>query len=88
MTSPHRRQPRPVRAIELRATFSADRNALRKASELESTLVVKGSRGEFLIRGDEPAAVVREARRIVEIIKRASEGSKDFKQPETTLGSD
>jgi glycerol-3-phosphate cytidylyltransferase-like family protein len=68
-----------VRAIELRATFTGERNALRKASELESTLVVRGSRGEFLIRVEEPEAVVKEARRIVEIIRRASEASKDFK---------
>ncbi len=79
MTSSHPKQPKPLRGIELRATFSADGNTLRQISELATTLVIKGNRGEFLIRGDEPALVVKEARRIIEIIKRASANSRDFK---------
>lgn len=79
MTSRRQRQPSPVRAIELKATFSAARDTLRKISETEPKLIVRGNRADFLIRGTDPIEIIKEARRITEIVRRATQASKDFK---------
>ncbi len=86
MTSSRRSQDRPIKSVELRITFRADRATLaRLRSVLQSAVMSRGTL-EFKIIGEHPAEVEEKAKAVLETLrsvvrdKKPRHPPKDFKK--------
>ncbi len=73
MTSPRRRQDRPIESVELRITFRANGDASRKIREAIPHARVKGGVCEVRIQAEQPSEVAEKAREVLDRV-RAIEG--------------
>jgi len=69
MNSPRRKHDRPIESVELKITFSGDRETNDRIKELIPTAVVRGRVCEVRIQGERPGDVAEKARAILEKIR-------------------
>ncbi len=71
MTSPRRRQDRPIRSVALKIVFRAGKDARAKIRQVEPSAKFRQGSCEVRIDGDHPAEVAEKARAILETIRTA-----------------
>ena len=69
MTSPRRRQDRPIESVALKITFRADRETTRRIKELVPSAVLRKGSCEVSIEADGPSEVAAQAKGILEKIR-------------------
>ena len=73
MTSPRRRQDRPIESVALKIVFRADKDARAKIKEAIPSAIFRRGSCEVRIDGQHPGEVAEKAKSIFEIIRDASE---------------
>jgi hypothetical protein len=69
LTSPRRRQDRPIQAVELRITFRADRATSRKIKEAIPSARIRVGGCEVRIAAQEPGEVADRAKEVLERVR-------------------
>ena len=69
MTSPRRKQDRPIESVTLTVTFRADRETTAKIKEAVPGVIVRGRVCEVRIEADQPGEVAEKARLLLEKIR-------------------
>ena len=69
MTSPRRKQDRPIESVALKVTFRADRETMAKIKEVIPGAVVRGGVCEVRIEAEEPGEVAEKAKLLLEKIR-------------------
>lgn len=69
LTSPRRRQGRPVESVALTITFKADRETNKKVKEFIPSAVLRNGACEVRIEAKEPAEVAEKAKAVLEKIR-------------------
>ncbi len=69
MTSPRRRQGRPIEAVELRISFRANRETSIKIREAIPYAKIRGGICEVRIQAEEPSAVAERAKEVLERVR-------------------
>ncbi|MDG6900347.1 MAG: hypothetical protein JRM80_00090 [Nitrososphaerota archaeon] len=72
MTSPRRRQDRPVESVTLKITFKAKEVEAAKIMEAVPSAVKRGGLCEVKIEADEPAEAAERARALLERLRAAA----------------
>ena len=72
MTSPRRRQDRPIQSVALKIVFSAGKDARAKIRQVAPSAKFHRGSCEFRIDGDHPGEVAEKARAILETIRAAA----------------
>jgi len=72
MSSPKRRQDRPIRSVSLKMTFSGSREELARIREAVPSAVARGGACEVRIDADHPAEVAEKARVLLEKLRAAA----------------
>lgn len=71
MTSPRRRQDRPIRSVTLRVAFRADKVTAAKIKKAFPAAVFRGEVCEVKIEAEEPSEVAGRAKELLEKIRTA-----------------
>jgi len=74
LTSPRRKQDRPIESVELRITFRADRVTSKKIKEAIPSARMKEGGCEVRIEAREPGEVAERAKEILERIRKVEAG--------------
>lgn len=69
LTSPRRRQDRPIESVALRISFSADRKTLARMKEDFPSAKVHGSICEVRFEAEHPAELAEKAKLLLEKIR-------------------
>ncbi len=69
LSSPRRKQGKPVESVALKITFRADRKTSKTIKGLVPSAVVRGGVCEVEIEGEQPAEVAEKAKAILEKIR-------------------
>ncbi len=69
MTSPRRRQDRPIESVALRITLRADRDTTARIKELIPSAEVRGGICRLSVGAREPAEVAEKAKAILEKLR-------------------
>ena len=69
MTSHRRKHGRPIESVELKITFSGDRETNERIKELIPGAVVRGGACEVRVEAERPSDVAEMARAILERIR-------------------
>lgn len=69
MTSPRRKQDRPIKSVALKITFRADRETTAKIKEAIPSAIVRGGVCEVRIEAEEPGEVAEKAKLLLEKIR-------------------
>ncbi len=69
MTSPRRRQGRPIEAVELRISFRADRDTSKKIREAIPYAKIRGGVCEVRIQAEEPSVVAERAKEVLDRVR-------------------
>jgi hypothetical protein len=86
MTSSRRRTDRPIKSVELRITFNADRATASRVRKALPSAVIRHGVFEIEIVGEDPAEVEAQARAVLERLrsvveeKKTARAPKDFKK--------
>lgn len=72
MTSPRRRQDRPVETVALKIVFRADKDAYSKIKAAVPEATFHGGNCEVKIDGKQPGEVADRAKAILEVIRAAT----------------
>jgi hypothetical protein len=72
MTSPRRRQGKPVESVALKITFRADRETAAKIREKVPSAKFRQGSCEVRIEGEQPGEVAEKAREVLEKIRTSS----------------
>ncbi len=70
MTSPRRRQDRPIESVALKITFRADKQTAARIKEVIPSVVVHKGVCVIRIEAEEPAVVADKAKILLEKIRR------------------
>ena len=81
LTSSRRRTDRPIRSVELRISFDADRAAVSRIKRALPSAVIGDGVCEVEIVGEHPAEVEVEARLVLEKLRSVVEDKKTAKAP-------
>jgi hypothetical protein len=79
LTSPRRRQDRPIESVELKITFHADRQTAAKIAEKFPSAIVRGGKCVVSIEGSSPGEVAERAKALLEQVRSVESSSKGFK---------
>lgn len=74
MTSPRRRQSRPIESVSLKISFRMDRATSRKVKEAFPSAVLRAGGCEVRIDGDQPGEVAEKAKALLEALRKAVAG--------------
>ena len=77
-TLAHRRQDRPIEAVELKIEFRAEREAANAIRSAIPTAEVKGHACVLKISGSNPGEVAEKAKDVLGVIRGLAEPSKGF----------
>lgn len=69
MTSPRRKQDRPIKSVALKINFRADRETTAKIKEAIPSAIVRGGVCEVRIEAEEPGEVAEKAKLLLEKIR-------------------
>jgi hypothetical protein len=69
LTSPRRKQDRPIESVALKVTFRADRETAAKIKDVIPGAVVRGGVCEVRIEAEEPGEVAEKAKLLLEKIR-------------------
>jgi hypothetical protein len=71
LTSPRRRQDRPIEYVALKVTFRADRETTARIREAVPSAVVRGGVCEVKVEAEQPGEVAEKAKAILDKIRAA-----------------
>jgi len=69
MTSPRRRQDRPIESVELRITFRADRATSKRIREVVPSALIREGGCEVRIAAKDPGEVAGRAKEILDKVR-------------------
>jgi hypothetical protein len=71
MNSPRQKPDRPIESVELKLTFSADREVLGRVREKFPSVVSRQGGCEVVIRQEAPATVANTAKEVLDAVREA-----------------
>ncbi len=69
MTSPRRRQDKPIESVELKITFRGDRETNGRIRKLVPSAIMRGGVCVVRVEGVEPSEVAEKAKAILEKVR-------------------